>query len=76
MNNILEDELAAQRAQKEQEEVGPALQEIKAVTADIGHLVASSIDRLVEKGISDERARGVVFQHLSDLVMAEDLGEK
>jgi hypothetical protein len=70
---IIEDELAARRAKKAEEQVGPALQEIKEVITDIDHLVSSSIDRLIEKGLDEDRAKGVVFQHLSDLVIAEDI---
>ena len=70
---ITEDDLAARRAKKEEEKVGPARDEIKEVTADIDHLISSSIDRLVDKGMDEDVASDVVFKYLSDLVMAEDI---
>ena len=73
ITTILEDDLAARREQRSQQKVGVAHAEMKEVLADINDTVSAGIDKLVSVGMTEENAEGVVYKHLSDLVMAEDM---
>ena len=68
LTDIFEDDLAARRQQRNQQKVGVAHGEMKEVLTDISDTVSASIDRLVQVGIDEEHAEGVVYKHLSDLV--------
>ena len=46
---------------------------MKEVLSDINDTVSAGIDKLVSVGMTEENAEGVVYKHLSDLVMAEDM---
>ena len=46
---------------------------MKAVLSALPATVSAGIDKLVSVGMTEENAEGVVYKHLSDLVMAEDM---
>ena len=42
--------------------------------SQIEHAVAATIDQLAQQGMDFEEAQEAVYKHLSDMVMAQDLG--
>ena len=71
--NLQEDivDLDKRREQKREEEQPVSIQE---ALLNIDETLELTIEYLKHQGMSEEDARGVVMQHLSDLVMADDLG--
>jgi len=70
---ILEDivDLQARRKAKTDKVANDAIEDMKD---DIAHVVAATIDQLKSTGIDEDRAVKIVMKHLSDVVMAHDLG--
>ena len=64
---LTEDDLASRRSQKQDNTVGNVL-------VDIDQAVSAAMDHLITKGMDESAAKRAVMKHLSDLVMAHDLG--
>ena len=69
--DIVDDTLDKRREQKHQEEHPVSIQE---ALLNIDETLEITITYLADQGMSEEEARGVVMKHLSDLVMANDIG--
>ncbi len=74
---LQEDDLLKRRQQKQtakdSKSVGDAVNTIEDMKNDFNIMINSTIDNLVNAGMTEDRATMVVMTHLSDLVMADDL---
>ena len=68
-DNIID--LDKRREQKREEDQPVSIQE---ALLNIDETLELTITYLVHQGMSEGDARGVVLKHLSDIVMADDLG--
>ncbi len=74
---LQEDDLRKRRQQKQaakdSKSVGDAVNAIEDMKNDFNVVINTTIDNLVDAGMSEDKATLVVMTHLSDLVMADDL---
>lgn len=77
LKQLQEDDLLKRRQQKQatkdSKSVGAAVDAIEDMKNDFNVMINSTIDNLVNAGMSEDKASMVVMTHLSDLVMADDL---
>ena len=77
LTQLQEDDLRKRRQQKQaakdSKSVGDAVSAIEDMKSDFNVVINSTIDNLVNAGMSEDKATLVVMTHLSDLVMADDL---
>ena len=64
----------SQRKQQKQEMQHNSInKEIQIVTRSLDRVLQKAVDKLISKGMEENKAKNVIIRHLSDVVMSHDL---